>query len=132
YLGPNPSQSKRLYHGLSWWDNKEYFSFVPCKLNDGKGFERLEIDISDTYFNLSSNPTGKSFLKGTSKTPQEIWEKIVELAFQQGYYLGIRFNEPHINNIILNSFRLTPSLAKAKCNKRADDISDNSIRQRFC
>lgn len=38
YFGPKFSKHKKLYHGLTWRDNKRYFSFVPCKLDNGEGF----------------------------------------------------------------------------------------------
>lgn len=115
YLGPDPSQAKKLYHGLTWWENKEYFSFVPCKPDDDTVFDRLKIDLSDTYFNLSANPTGKSFLRGCNGSPQEVWRKIVQIAFRQGFYLGIRFDEPQKNDDILKGFQLNQTKIKASC-----------------
>jgi hypothetical protein len=115
YLGPDPSQAKKLYHGLTRWENKEYFSFVPCKLDDDTVFDRLKIDLSDTYFNLSANPTGKSFLRRCNGSPQEVWRKIVQIAFRQGFYLGIRFDEPQKNDEILKGFQLNQTKINASC-----------------
>jgi hypothetical protein len=113
YLGPEPSQVRKLYHGLTWWENKEYFSFVPCKLDGDSDFERLKIDLSDTYFNFSANPTGKSFLRRCIGISQEAWRKIMENAFSQGFYLGTRFDEPQKNDTILEGFKFNQTIIKA-------------------
>lgn len=115
YLGPDPSQVKKLYHGLSWWDNKEYFSFVPCKPDDDSVFDRLKIDLSDTYFNLSANPTGKSFLRRCKGSPWEAWRKIVQIAFRQGFCLGVKFDEPKRIDANLKGFHIKPATIKASC-----------------
>lgn len=115
YLGPEPSQVKKLYHGLTWRENKDYFSFVPCKPDDDSVFGRLKIDLSDTYFNLSAYPTGKSFLRKCKGTPQEVWKRIVQIAFWQGFCLGIRFDEPQKNDTILEGFRLNQTKIRAFC-----------------
>jgi hypothetical protein len=127
YLGPEPSQVKKLYHGLSWWENKEYFSFVPCKTDDDTVYDRLKIDLSDTYFNLSANPTGKSFLKKCKGSLQEVWKKIVQIAFVQGFYLGIQFDEPQKNDAILKGFQLNNAI-KAYC----DTINAPSVKGSSC
>jgi hypothetical protein len=116
YLGPEPSQVKKLYHGLSWCENKEYFSFVPCNPDEDPVFDRLKIDLSDTYFNLSANSTGKSFLRRCKGSPQEVWRKIVEIAFEQSFYLGIRFNEPEKNDAILKGYQHKRTIENASCN----------------
>lgn len=91
----SPSENHKLYHSQTWWDNKEYFSFVPCKLNFGdNGFERLSIDLNNPIFNLSSNPTGKSFLKDCNLTPKQLWNEIMKITQEQGFKLGVRFTEP--------------------------------------
>jgi len=97
YLGSTRSvNDHKIYHSQTWWDNKEYFSFVPCKLNhEGKGFERLFIDLYDPEFNLSSYPSGKSFFgKCVYSSPEKLWRKIVEIAIKQDFMLGIQFAEP--------------------------------------
>ena len=102
YLGvPYIPTNKKLYHSQTWWDNIYYFSFVPCKLeHNGNGFERLFINLSDKSFNLSSNPTGKSFLNNCNSTPQQLWLKIASIAKEQGFKLGIRFAEPNNSNFL--------------------------------
>jgi len=95
FLEPNPLSNKKLYHGKTWYDNSEYFSFVPCKLShDSKGFERFYLELEDPKFQLSKNPTGKSFLKNCAHSPEELWKLIVVEAVKQGFVLGINFSEP--------------------------------------
>ena len=98
---PQVNSNNKLYHSKTWWDNKGYFSFVPCKLYDcDNGFERLFLSLDSPIFNLSSYPSGKSFLKKCSLTPNELWEKITQIAFEQNFKLGIRFSEPPESNIL--------------------------------
>jgi hypothetical protein len=95
YLEPNPSSNKKLYHGKTWYDNSEYFSFVPCKLSQGlNGFERFYLELKSPIFQLSKNPTGKSFLKNSAHSPEELWKLIAVEAVKQGFVLGINFSEP--------------------------------------
>lgn len=128
YLGPEPSQVKKLYHGLSWRENREYFSFVPCKLEDDIVFDRLKIDLSDTYFNLSANPTGKSFLRRCEGSPQEVWRKIVQIALRQGFCLGIQLDEPQKNDTILKGFKHKQIIIKASCST----VNAPSFKVRGC
>jgi hypothetical protein len=95
YRGRNPSSNKKLYHGKTWYDNSEYFSFVPCKLRQElNGFERFYLELKNPIFQLSKNPTGKSFLKNCAHSPEELWKQIVVEAVKQGFVLGINFSEP--------------------------------------
>jgi hypothetical protein len=48
----------------------------------------------DQSFQLSKNPTGISFLNKSELSAKETWEKIVQLAINQGFTLGIGFDEP--------------------------------------
>jgi len=102
YLGvPHRPSNNQLYHSQTWWDNKEYFSFVPSKLDfNGNGFERLFIKLDDPIFKLSSNPTGKSFLKNCNLTPKQLWDAIASIAQEQGFKLGVRITEPNASNIL--------------------------------
>lgn len=91
-LRPN---GHKVYFGKTWWDDKDYFSFVPIRLSQGdKGFERLYIRLDDSEINLSSNPTGKSFLKKCTMSSKELWQRVVQLCQEQDLKLGIRFTEP--------------------------------------
>jgi hypothetical protein len=95
YLGPHPSPTKKLYHGQSWWDNQNYFSFVPSRINnDHGGFERLKIALDNPVLNLSRYQSGKSYLANCQLSPEGVWKEIVKISFEQKYLLGIRFEEP--------------------------------------
>lgn len=99
----NKNNNNRVYHSKTWWDDREYFSFVPCKLSyDNIGFERLFIELSNQTFQLSSNPTGISFLKRCRLSSQELWKEIVRISLEQGFKLGVKFDEPTYNNILDN------------------------------
>ena len=115
YLKPNTKSKLRLYHGITYDENNNYFSFVPCKIDQGKDFQRLRIALNDPWFTLSANPTGKSFLRKCKGTPQETWEKIVKIALEQGFYLGIKFKEPNRNDILLKGFVSNQSKTKVGC-----------------
>ena len=122
YLGvPHTPSNKKLYHSQTWWDNKEYFSFVPCKLkHNGNGFERLFINLKDPIFNLSSNPSGKSFLQNCALSPMELWLEIVRLAKEQGFKLGIRFTEPTNSNVLNQLKEDNNNQPVTKCNSNKD------------
>jgi hypothetical protein len=92
---PTTKNNNRVYHSKTWWDDNRYFSFVPCKLDyNSVGFERLHIDLKDSKFQLSSNPTGISYLNNCKLSSQELWEEIVKISKVQGFVLGVKFDEP--------------------------------------
>ena len=98
---PTYRNNYRVYLSKTWWDDKDYFSFVPCKLGyDSIGFERLFIDLNNELFQLSRNPTGKSFLNNCSLSSQELWKEIVRISIEQGFVLGVKFDEPIFDNIL--------------------------------
>lgn len=98
---PTYANNSKVYHSKTWWDDKEYFSFVPCKLTyDKVGFERLYIELSNRTFQLSSNPTGKSFLSNCLISSQDLWKEIVKISIEQGFVLGVKFDEPIFNKIL--------------------------------
>ncbi len=98
---PTFTNNNRVYHSKTWWDDKDYFSFVPCKLSyDNIGFERLFIELSNQTFQLSSNPTGKSFLSNCPLSTKDLWKEIVRISIEQGFVLGIKFDEPIFNNLL--------------------------------
>lgn len=115
YLRPDPVTNKKLYHGLPWQEKRDYFSFVPCKLNEEAGFGRLKISLNDPWFDFSSNPTGISFLRGCKGSPEEAWRKIAVIAIEQGFYLGVKFTEPLRNDKILSGFIPKQPLMKSSC-----------------
>jgi hypothetical protein len=97
---PTFTNNNRVYHSKTWWDDKNYFSFVPCKLSyDNIGFERLFIELSNEIFQLSRNPTGKSFLERCTLSSQDLWKEIVRISLEQGFKLGVKFDEPKLNDI---------------------------------
>lgn len=96
HMNPN-----KIYNSKTWWHDKSYFSFVPCKESfKDSGFERLYINLRNPKFELSRNPTGKSFLPKCSLSSQELWKEIVKETIEQGFKLGIRFEEPIFNNCL--------------------------------
>lgn len=98
---PTYANNNKVYQSKTWWDDKEYFSFVPCKLDyNSVGFERLFIELSNQTFQLSRNPSGKSFLSNCPLTSQDLWKEIVKISIEQGFVLGVKFDEPIFNNIL--------------------------------
>ena len=78
--------NKRLYLGKTWWDDNEFFSFVPCKPNyDNIGFERLFLDLNNEIFQFSRNPTGKSFLKKTQIKLKRLMERNCKNICRTGF-----------------------------------------------
>lgn len=97
YLGPNPSRQKRLYRSKTWWDDKNYFSFVPCRIDDNKGFEKALLLIPP----FAKQKVGHPYKQFDKTNHVKLWEFIVSEVLKQGFYLGIRFKEPDINNTLL-------------------------------
>ncbi len=98
---PTYANNNKVYQSKTWWDDKEYFSFVPCKLDyNSVGFERLFIELSNQTFQLSKNPTGKSFLSNCPLSSQDLWKEIVRISIEQGFVLGVKFDEPIFDNIL--------------------------------
>lgn len=85
----------RIYISKNWWDDRKYFSFVPCKDSyENNGFERFFIKLDNPIFQLSNNPTGKSFLSKSSLNTKELWNEIVKECINQGFKLGVKIEEP--------------------------------------
>lgn len=98
---PTYANNNKVYQSKTWWDDKEFFSFVPCKLDyNNVGFERLFIELSNQTFQLSRNPTGKSFLSNCPLSSQDLWKEIVRMSIEQGFVFGIKFDEPIFDNIL--------------------------------
>jgi len=101
---PTKTNNNKIYNSKTWWDDKDYFSFVPCKLSSEQyGFERLFISLNNQIFQLSSNPTGKSFLKKCDLSSRDLWKEIIKLSIEQGFKLGVKFEEPIFNNCLQNT-----------------------------
>ena len=82
-----------LYRGQTWWENSDYFSFVPCDVNE-RSFAKVK--LSPTMIQkLSKNARNYTVLgeyEEPSPAPQEVWNKIVDEVFAQGLSLGVRFD----------------------------------------
>jgi hypothetical protein len=100
YLGPNPSLNNKIHRGQTWWENKDYFSFVPCKVDNGLSFKKVVLQIPP----MGKQKVGHPYHHFDNINHIQLWKLIVKEVLKQGFYLGIRFNEPQINNAILNGF----------------------------
>lgn len=82
-----------LYQGQTYWDNKDYFSFVPCDIN-GNSFAKVKL-TPKIIKGLSANYRNYTVLgeppKDGSK-PQAIWQTIVNYVFSLGLSIGVRFD----------------------------------------
>jgi hypothetical protein len=100
YLSPNPSTRKKLYHSQTWWDNKEYFSFVPCKPDMNDGFKKALLPIPP----MARQKVGHPFQHLNDVDHFSLWRFIVNEVIKQGFCLGVKFFEPVRNDNILNGF----------------------------
>ena len=105
YLGPNPSSKNKLYHSQTWGDNNYYFSFVPCKTSSKESFQKVVLPIPP----MTRQKIGHPFKHLNDINYYKLWKFIVNEAFKQGFSLGIRFEEPVINNEILAGFSIGKS-----------------------
>ncbi|MCX6162867.1 MAG: hypothetical protein NTV87_16225 [Ignavibacteriae bacterium] len=103
YAIPVENPSLRLYKSLSYYDDSNYFSYVPCKVyNSGnaKGFERVKIPYGDLGgFELSDNPTGVKYPGTDLVITKNIWKIITNYVLNQGFSLGIQFDEPPVKDL---------------------------------
>ena len=82
-----------LYQGQSYWENKDYFSFVPCD-KEGKAFRKVKL-TPDIVSGLSANARNNTILGEPEKDgsdPREIWRAVVVHVLKQGLSLGVRFD----------------------------------------
>jgi len=100
YLGPNPSLNNKIYRGQTWWKNKDYFSFVPCKVDNGLGFKKVVLQIPP----MGKQMVGHPYHHFDNINHIQLWKLIVKEVYKQGFYLSIRFDEPQFNNAVLNGF----------------------------
>jgi len=119
YMGPVPSLNKRLYHSQSWWDNNEYFSFVPCKLDDNKGFQKALLPIPP----MAKQKVGHPYQHLNQVSHITLWNFIVDEVLTQGFCLGVKFTEPILNDKILNGMIFIKSLTNAKCGADSKKIT---------
>jgi len=98
YLGSDPSPKKKIYHGQTWYDSKDYFSFVPCKIADkSNSYERALINFPW----LSTQKMGHPYNHLKNRSPIDIWNDIKNYVLKNGFNLGIRFDEPPTSDILL-------------------------------
>lgn len=91
YLGPRPSLKSRLYLSRTWWDDndeKSLFSYVPCKVDGDKGFHKVVIPIPP----MAKQKVGHPF--DHLDSPRRVWDYVTKMVLQQGFYLGLKFDEP--------------------------------------
>ena len=87
------SSSFTLYQGQTYWENENYFSFVPCDV-DGNAFAKVKL-TQKIVSKLSANGRNYTILGEPQKdgsNPQAIWNKIADYVLSQGLSLGVRFD----------------------------------------
>jgi hypothetical protein len=119
YLGPNPSKVKRLYQGQTWWGNKDYFSFVPCKVDKAEAFQKAILPIPP----MAKQKVGHPHQHLNKLDHIALWHFIVYEVLKQGFCLGIRFSEPIRNDKILSGFVQKQITKKASCGSDAQRIN---------
>jgi hypothetical protein len=86
-----------------------FFSFVPCKIGNDenmKGFQRVVIPFNGLPHGktLTTNAQAIKHLSDDPTIILDIWKAIVTYTTQQGFYLGIRFEEPPQINLFNQNF----------------------------
>jgi hypothetical protein len=56
--------------------------------------------LDNEIFQLSNYPSGKSFLEKCMLSSKDLWKEIVKISKEQGFMLGIKFEEPTLNNFM--------------------------------
>jgi hypothetical protein len=115
------SLKNRIYIGKTWKEDKEYFSFVPCKIanNDSlkKGIEKLCIPFESNKlsFVVSRQKVGHPYKHFIGRNEKEIWKELVDFVLEQGYSLGTFFEEPgYRNDFILDKNRFSDKNTEKK------------------
>lgn len=99
--------TNKLYESQTWWDCRDFFSFVPCHL-DKADFRKRAL-LSFSWF--SKQRVGHPYNHFNNKQPEEIWFDVVQEVLRQGFSLGVRFIEPEKADFVLISQNesVTPS-----------------------
>ena len=93
---------------MPWWDNKEFFSFIPCIAKPQEniiGFERLKIPVHLLYpfinMDLTQEPRVpvKFLVYNNLSLIHKVWNVIVDYTLEQKFHLGIKFIEPSLGNL---------------------------------
>jgi hypothetical protein len=114
YLGHNPSATNKIYSGQTWWDCNEYFSFVPCQISTSNCYNKAILDFTL----MSKQKVGHPYKHFANKNPIDIWKYVVNSVLEQGFLLGVKFDEPNTNTILTNNKEIsstTDGLAQAGC-----------------
>lgn len=82
-----------LYRGQNWQENPNYFSFVPCDVNE-RAFAKVRLtpEIVPNLSKCARTYTVLGEYEESSSAPQKVWNKIVDEVFAQGLSLGVRFD----------------------------------------
>ena len=101
YLTDKCTSSKnRIYSGKSWSEDKNYFSFVPCKIADSdsqsNGIEKLIIphEFSDLSFNITRQRQGHPYNHFKGYKPEDVWLELIQFVLSKGFYIGTYLEEP--------------------------------------
>jgi hypothetical protein len=108
YSCSNLTSKNKLYEGQMWSDCKDFFSFVPCKLETSNSHERAVLKLPF----LSNQRVGHPYNHFRNMTPKDVWNGIVEDVLKQGFLLGLKFTEPAVEDLVLIAQNQT---VKASC-----------------
>lgn len=118
----NQSPSKnRIYKSKTWWESerKDFFSYVPCKINDNPISDKVLIPFEYKGKKLmSSQRVGHPYNHFTSYNREELWSIITTLVLEQGFFLGIKFDEPASNNSLARNNAINSQNTKDKCSSK--------------
>jgi len=119
YLGPNPSKLKRLYQSKTWWDNRDYFSFVPCRIDTNEGFQKALMPIPP----FAKQKVGHPYQQFDKMDHVKLWNFVVSEVLKQGFFLGIRFEEPKISNEVLKGLTINQPNSNGRCNDSSRGVT---------
>jgi len=103
YLGSHPSLKHRIYRSKTWWEseNKDFFSYVPCKVDSGSLTDKALIPFELNGKKLMARQkVGHPYKHFASYSIKKVWKTITNLVLEQDFYLGVRISEPQINNAL--------------------------------
>ena len=78
---------------------KNYFSFVPCRDADTEPFKKLVLDFKSFPW-LTRCRQGHPYEHLENRKPIDIWNAIVDFVITKDFWLGIRFTEPPLFNLV--------------------------------
>jgi hypothetical protein len=93
YLSPKYSAYKRIYRSITWWDNPNYFSFVPCRLEHQKNPFKVVLPIPP----FSRQKVGHPLSHLERWNHFSLWTWVVEEVIRQNFFLAISFKEPSLH-----------------------------------